>query len=62
VADQRRRVVVEVEAEVHRELRKVALFNDLKVYELTNALLEDVLENEEHVKAVVKRYKLELKP
>ena len=56
--DRRRRVVVEVSGDVHRELRKLALLNDLKIYELTNALLEEGLKDAECVKAMVKRLKL----
>ena len=56
--DRRRRVVVEVSGDVHRELRKLALLNDLKIYELTNALLEDCLQDEEHTKQLIKRLKL----
>jgi hypothetical protein len=53
--DKRRRVVVEVSEEVHRELRKLALLNDLKIYELTDALLEDCLRDEDRVNALVKK-------
>ena len=56
--DRRRRVVVEVSGDVHRELRKLALLNDLKIYELTNALLEDTLKEPERVKELVKRLTL----
>jgi hypothetical protein len=37
--DSRRRAIVEVDAEVHKELWKLTLLNDLKINELTNALL-----------------------
>ncbi len=53
-----RRVVVEVTEPVHRELRKLALLNDLKSYELTNAIIEDGLRDEERVNALVKKLKL----
>lgn len=56
--DKRRRVVVEVQEDVHRELRKLALLNDLKVYELANAILKDCLRDEEHTKQLIKRLKL----
>jgi hypothetical protein len=56
--DKRRRVVVEIREDPHRELRKLALLNDLKIYELTNAVLEDFLKDQEHAKAFVKRLKL----
>ena len=47
-----RRVVVEVRADLHKELRKIAVLNDLKLYTVTNALLEDSLSDEEHVRAL----------
>jgi hypothetical protein len=53
-----RRVVVEVNCDLHRELRKLALLNDLKIYELTNALIEEYLKDEERVNVLVKRLKL----
>lgn len=56
--DKGRRVVVEVNCDLHRELRKLALLNDLKIYELTNALLEDCLRDEDRVNALVKKLKL----
>jgi hypothetical protein len=52
-----RRVVVEVEADVHKELRKLAVLNELKIYVLANALLNDCLSDEERVKTVIKRLK-----
>lgn len=52
-----RRVVVEVRADLHKELRKVALINDLKLYVLVNALLEDCLGDEERIKAALKKGK-----
>lgn len=58
MVDKRRRVVIEVREDLHRELRKLALLNDLKIYELTNALLEDCLKDEEFMKALVKQLKL----
>lgn len=57
MADRRRRVVVEVSLEVHRELRKTALLNDLKVYELADALLAESLKDQENVKVTLKRLK-----
>lgn len=53
-----RRVVVEVRADLHKELRKIAVLNDLKLYTVTNALLEDCLSDEEHIKALLKRLKM----
>jgi hypothetical protein len=50
-----RRVVVEVRCDLHRELRKLALLNDLRIYELVNAVIEDELSDEERVKGLVRR-------
>lgn len=54
-----RRVVVEVKPELHRELRKLAVLNDLKIYELTNAVLQNYLADEAQVKALLKRLKID---
>jgi hypothetical protein len=51
-------VVIEVREDLHRELRKLALLNDLKLYVLANAILEDCLQDEEHTKQMIKRLKL----
>ncbi|MCW3998755.1 MAG: hypothetical protein NWE93_00765 [Candidatus Bathyarchaeota archaeon] len=53
-----RRVVVEVREDLHRELRKLAVLNDLKLYVVTNALLEDILCDEENIKRCLKRLKM----
>jgi hypothetical protein len=53
-----KRVVVEVHEDLHRELRKLAVLNDLKVYVLTNAVLEEFLADEVRVKALVRRLKI----
>ncbi len=52
-----RRVVVEIQPNLHRELRKLAVLNDLKIYVLTNAIIEDSLSNEERAKQLIKRLK-----
>jgi hypothetical protein len=52
-----RRTVVEVRDDLHREIRKLALLNDLRIYELTNAIIEDFLRDQERVKALIKRLK-----
>ena len=56
--DKSRRTVVEIREELHREIRKLAIINDLKIYVLTNAIFEDFLNDQERVKALVKRLKL----
>ncbi len=53
-----KRVVIEVSEQVHGELRRLAAFNDLRLYLVADAVLRDVLQDEEHVKAVVRRLKL----
>lgn len=53
-----KRVVVEAKAELHKELRKPAVLNDLKIYEVTNAILGEYLADEEHLKALLKRLKV----
>ena len=53
-----RRTVVEVREDLHRELRKLALLNDLRIYELTSAIMEDFLRDQERVKALIKRLKI----
>jgi hypothetical protein len=53
-----RRTVVEVREDLHRELRKLALLNDLRIYELVNALIEEALRDEERVKALIRRLRL----
>ncbi|MCW8889017.1 MAG: hypothetical protein OQK25_08140 [Gammaproteobacteria bacterium] len=59
--DGRRRTVVEVRADLHQQLRKMALLNDLRIYVLANAIMEDALGNEEKVKVLIKRLKQEKK-
>ncbi len=54
-----RRTVIEVREDLHREIRKLALLNDLRIYVLANAIIEDCLKDEERVKALIKRLKLQ---
>ncbi|MCW4017366.1 MAG: hypothetical protein NWF00_01570 [Candidatus Bathyarchaeota archaeon] len=54
-----KRVVVEVSEEVHGRLRRLAIFNDLKLYVLVDALMEEALRDEEQVKLLIKRVKQE---
>ncbi len=56
--DRQGRTVVEVRDDLHQELRRVAILNDLKLYVLVNGLVEDGLKDEEKVKALVKRLKI----
>jgi hypothetical protein len=54
-----RRTVVEVKHDIHREIRKLALLNDLRIYELTNAIIREYLRDEERIKALIKKLKLQ---
>jgi hypothetical protein len=58
VRDDVRRTVVEVRVDLHREIRKLALLNDLRIYELANAVLEDSLRNQERMNVLVKKLRL----
>jgi hypothetical protein len=53
-----RRTVVEVRWDLHRELRKLALLNDLRIYELVNGVLGEFLGDEERVKALIRRLRV----
>ena len=56
--DKSRRTVVEVRNDLHREIRKLALLNDLRIYELTNAIIEEAVANQEKMKLMIKKMKL----
>lgn len=49
-----RRTVVEVREDLHGAVRRLALLNDLRIYQLVNAIIEEFLRDEEHVKALIK--------
>jgi hypothetical protein len=53
-----RRTVVEVREDLHGALRRLALLNDLRIYELVNAVMENVLRDEERVKVLIRRLRL----
>ena len=53
-----RRTVVEVCDELYREIRKLVLLNDLRIYEVANAIIEEFLRDEERVKVLIRRLKL----
>ena len=57
--DKSRRAVVEIREDLHREIRKQAILNDVRIYELTNAIIEEIIRNEENVKALIKKLKLQ---
>ena len=56
--DERRRTVVEVRADLHQQLRKLALLNDLRIYVLANAVIEETLNDKERINGLIKRLTL----
>jgi hypothetical protein len=54
-----RRTVVEVQESLHKEIRKLALLNDLRIYQLINAVIEEFLKDEEKVKTLIRRLKIQ---
>jgi hypothetical protein len=53
-----RRTVIEIRADLHQKIRKLAILNDLKIYVLANAIIEDVLNDQEKITVLIKRLKL----
>lgn len=56
--DKHRRTVIEVRADLHQQIRKLALLNDLRIYRLANALIEETLGDQERVNALLKKLKM----
>jgi len=56
--DRSRRTVIEVRDDLHSEIRKLALLNDLKIYELANAILEDFLKDQEKTNVLIRQLRL----
>ena len=56
--DKNRRTVIEIHADLHQQIRKLAILNDLKIYVLANAIIKDVLSDQEKTTALIKRLKL----
>ena len=52
------RTVVEVRDDLHREIGKLALLNDFRIYEVANAITEEFLKDEERVKVLIRRLKI----
>ena len=46
--DKHRRTVIEVRADLHKQIRKLALLNDLRIYALANAIIEETLKDPEN--------------
>ena len=57
--EKKRRVVVEIREDLHQELRKTAILNDMKLYSLVNAIIEQTLNDPERLKIMVKILKLQ---
>jgi hypothetical protein len=55
-----RRTVIEVREDLHREIRKLALLNDLRIYQLANAIIEEFLKDEQRVKTLIRRLRFEV--
>jgi hypothetical protein len=53
-----KRTVIEVREDLHKEIRKTALLNDLRIYELTNAIIEETLKDQEKIKTLIKKLKI----
>jgi len=56
--DKHSRTVIEIRADLHQQIRKLALLNDLRIYVVANAIIEETLKDEERVNALLKRLKL----
>lgn len=56
--DKIRRTVVEVRNDLHKEIRTLALLNDLRIYELANAIIEEVLADQEKMELLIRKMKL----
>jgi hypothetical protein len=56
--DKHRRTVIEVRADLHKQIRKLALLNDLRIYAVANALIEETLSDQERVNALLKKLKM----
>jgi len=48
-------VVVEIREDLHQELRKTAILNELKLYMLVNGVIEETLKDEEKLKILLKK-------
>lgn len=56
--DKHRRTVIEISAELHQQIRKLAILNDLRIYVLANAIIEETVKDQERINALIKRLKL----
>jgi len=53
--DKNRRTIVEIREDLHHEIRKLALLNDLRIYELTNMIIEEALGDDEKMKLLINK-------
>jgi len=56
--DKHRRTVIEIQADLHQQIRKIALLNDLRIYVVANAIIEETVKDQERINALIKRLKL----
>jgi hypothetical protein len=56
--DKHRRTVIEIQADLHQQIRKLALLNDLRIYVVANAIIEETLKDQERISTLIKRLKL----
>ena len=56
--DKKRRVLVEIREDLHQELRKTAILNDMKLYVLVNVIVGEMLNDQEKLKTLLKKAKL----
>ena len=48
-----KRTVVDIRDELHREIRKLALLNDLRIYQVANAIIEEFLKDREKARVLL---------
>lgn len=53
-----RRTVVEVRDDLHRQIGKLALLNDLRIYQLTNVIIEESLKGQDGIRVLIRRLKI----
>ena len=49
------RTVVEIQDDLHGQLKRLALLNDLRIHELANTVIGDFLQDSEQVKATIRK-------
>jgi len=56
------RTVVEIHDDLHGRLKRLALLNDLRIHEVTNAAITDFLQDPVRIKATVQRLRVGAAP